>query len=199
MSSKKINYLVKGNSKLKKDGYHSFSLPAGSTCPFKGDCFNYCYARGGRYQFQNVQNAYNRNFELSKGKDFVNVIVSEINRRPSVHTIRLHTSGDFYNKAYYNKWMEIARQVPHVRIYAYTKSLPYIDYDNMPDNVTIIQSVGGRLEIDKSKKHADIFLTEQDVIKAGYDLCPHDSDSIVFETDKIGLAIHGELKGNFTG
>jgi hypothetical protein len=47
--------------------------------------------------------------------------VVEIKRR-SIHTLRVHVSGDFFSPAYTAKWLAIARQCRRTIFYAYTRS-----------------------------------------------------------------------------
>jgi hypothetical protein len=39
--------------------------------------------------------------------------------------IRIHVGGDFKTRAYFQAWLEVARQMPDRLFYAYTKSLPF--------------------------------------------------------------------------
>ncbi len=65
--------LTSGNSELRADGIHTWSIPAlavkltnGSnfkTCPNAGSCAQLCYARNGTYLFSNVKAAHVRNLE----------------------------------------------------------------------------------------------------------------------------------------
>ena len=82
-----IPHFSEGNSKLNKDGIISFSLPAGHSCPGKGECFNYCYARGGRQQFNNVQSNYDNNWGLSERDDFVEVMNNALRAYPTTKKI----------------------------------------------------------------------------------------------------------------
>jgi hypothetical protein len=50
---------------------------------------------------------------------------------------RIHESGDMYSQAYLNKWIEIAKQMPHVFFYTYTKAFKW-DYSQVPSNMRVI-------------------------------------------------------------
>jgi hypothetical protein len=61
--------------------------------------------------------------------------ISKINR----DTIRIHESGDFYNKYYLDKWFAIMRHFPDKTFLAYSKSV--LDFSNKPDNFILFFSV----------------------------------------------------------
>ncbi len=113
--------LSKGNSKLGKR-IHTFSLEAGVTCGGKTKlCTKHCYAAKGFFCMPSVLEGYRRNLKASERADFVAVMVTEI-REKGCTVVRIHVSGDFYSAEYVGKWMEIIRQCPGVRFYAYTRS-----------------------------------------------------------------------------
>jgi uncharacterized C2H2 Zn-finger protein len=61
-------------------------------------------------------------------------------RREEIETIRIHVMGDFYSQEYFDKWVEIARNCPQVKILAYTRNYD-IDASNAPGNLVIYYSV----------------------------------------------------------
>jgi hypothetical protein len=62
--------------------------------------------------------------------------------------VRIHMSGDFYNQAYFDMWLSVAEQHPHIEFWAYTKSLTYwvARLDRIPTNLILTASYGGRLD-----------------------------------------------------
>ena len=113
--------LVKGNSKLGR-AIHSFSLPAGLSCPGRSTvCSQHCYAKQGHYLYANVQEALARNYRHSRRKGFVDRMLGEI-VGSRARVVRIHASGDFYSPGYARKWLRIARACSGVRFYAYTRS-----------------------------------------------------------------------------
>jgi hypothetical protein len=44
---------------------------------------------------------------------------------PEATIVRIHVSGDFYSEAYFLAWIDVAKQRPDVKFYAYTKSLHF--------------------------------------------------------------------------
>ena len=134
----------KGNRKLSKNVL-IWNLPAVKTCPGSSTyCRRICYALKAERCYPSARKSRLRNFEFSKSEQFVEKIVQFLKKRKET-IIRLHESGDFYNKEYLNKWCEIARQLPDKIFYAYTKSYFFDNFwDNIPDNLRIIQSVESR-------------------------------------------------------
>ena len=113
--------LVQGNGKLGQ-AISLWSLPAVSTCPGRSAiCELWCYAKSGRFLLPTVKDRLQWNLAQTLRDDFVSRLVDEI-RRKGVLVIRIHSSGDFDTAAYATKWMEIMKQCPQVRDYAYTRS-----------------------------------------------------------------------------
>ncbi len=131
----------KGNAKLR--GIHTFSLPAGWSCPFAQDCQSRadpasgsisdgpqtefrCFAASQEAFYPSVRNARWHNFErlrrLSK-ENMVALILASLPGKALI--VRVHASGDFFSEAYFGAWLDVARQRPDVRFYFYTKSLRY--------------------------------------------------------------------------
>ena len=79
--------LSEGNSKIGK--IHSFSLPAGHTCPGRTEaCESVCYAKRGRYRTPTIKNALGRSMEAVKSALFVMWMLFEIGVR-RVRTLRI--------------------------------------------------------------------------------------------------------------
>lgn len=191
-----MTQLFTRNSKLKKAEYNTvnFGIPALKTCPEADKCKSYCYANKGAYSWPVVKKAYEWRYQQSKQIDFIEVVVSTLNKKRNTH-IRIHDSGDFYNKEYLYKWFEIARNMPSKTFYAYTKRVKLLK-DNMalkPNNMIIIYSLGGREDslIDqKIDRHSKIFNSLEELVEAGYiDTSKNDSNAIK-DNNKIGLVLH---------
>ena len=191
-----MTQLFTRNSKLKKAEYNTvnFGIPALKTCPEADICKSYCYANKGAYSWPVVKKAYEWRYQQSKQIDFIDVVVSTLNKKRNTH-IRIHDSGDFYNKEYLYKWFEIARKMPSKTFYAYTKRVKLLK-DNealKPNNMIIIYSLGGREDhlIDqKVDRHSKIFNSLEELLKEGYiDTSENDSNAIK-ENHRVGLVIH---------
>ena len=193
--------MLTSNSKLKKDGIWSFSLPAGKTCPNAGECLKGCYAMQGFYVMPSVKKAQARNLLATKRASFAGHIAQEIFERKA-KMIRIHASGDFYNQKYLDSWIHIARSNPHVKFYAYTKMVlmvkltiqRLIQERNLPQNITFIFSEGGKqdsLISPNHDRHSRVFASREDLLAAGYaDTSEHDTGA-TGPNHKIGLIYHG--------
>lgn len=188
--------LLKQNSKLKKSPIYTvnWSLPAIKTCPNAGACKRFCYASKGAFRYGNVRDAHENNYKLSLTAEFADLIVAEINRRKKIKAVRIHDSGDFYNAGYLAKWIMIAERLPHVRFYAYSKSIALIKSTSLPNNFTVILSEGG-LQDDlintETDRHARIFKSAEDLKADGYtDASSNDSVALLSSSNKIGLIAH---------
>ena len=199
--------LLTQNSKLKKTSkslglrVFNFGIPAYKsasgklTCPFADACVKFCYAKKGAYIWSNVQPAFEKRYQLSKTDDFVNKMNQEIaKKRPDY--VRVHDSGDYYSRAYLDKWLAVAIHNPHVRFYSYTNCVEMLKNANLPDNYDIIFSDSGKQKhlIDETKdRHTRIFHSHSKLISAGY----VDASSIDLmatkwfnKTNKVGLIFH---------
>lgn len=199
--------LLTQNSKLKKTSkslglrVFNFGIPAYKsasgklTCPFADACVKFCYAKKGAYIWSNVQPAFEKRYQLSKTDDFVNIINQEIaKKRPDY--VRVHDSGDYYSRAYLDKWLAVAIHNPRVRFYSYTNCVEMLKNANLPDNYDIIFSDSGKQKhmIDEKKdRHTRIFHSHNELVSAGYT----DASSIDLmatkwfnKTNKVGLIFH---------
>ncbi len=165
------------------------------TCPFAKDCIKYCYAKKGSFIWTNTKKAYERRFLITKDAKLFNYKLSEaIERRKPTH-IRIHDSGDFYNRQYILQWFEIVRKFPKIVFYAYTKSKMLFDeFDFLPENFNLIYSLGSRFDnlIDQEiDRHSKIFENEKELLKSGYiNASNNDLKAIDQTNNKIGLLIH---------
>jgi len=165
-----------------------FSLPRVITCPGRTRwCEVFCYAAYGRHIFPSVKKARIENYELTKRDDFTKIMVAAIKklREKGFEILRLHEEGDFYDKVYIEKWIEIARRLKenkvNVIIYAYTKSwrvkelLPYLEELKKNENVVLIASTDSFSgSPPEGWKEAGIeFCYNQPAI-----LCPHDAGKV---------------------
>jgi len=123
-----------GNRKMGEMPF--FSLPPVSTCPGHTPfCLKWCYAI---YEIANWR-AHVREaaaYLLSLRDDFPDIAVRYLSRLPHP-VVRLHVSGDFYDRRYLEKWAEAARRLPHKTFYTYTKSLRLIRGADIPKNLII--------------------------------------------------------------
>jgi|TARA_R100000049_G_C1904406_1_gene53469 hypothetical protein len=186
-----MQYLFgKKNSKHDKEDIYSSSLPAVDTCiGCTAFCKSICLARVGNFTFPNVQEGYQERLKLSLSECFVPVAVKELTIRKHkgkhIKYVRWHVSGDVYSQGYLEKLVEIARQVPQVEFFMYTKStsLDWTGWEKLP-NTVVIHSDGGKYPINKRKPHATIFNSKED-IPDDYTDCSK-SDLLAMRTAKEG-------------
>lgn len=199
--------LLTQNSKLKKTSkltglrVFNFGIPAYKsatgklTCPFAAECVKFCYAQKGAYSWSNVKPAFEKRYELTKTDDFVNEMNKEIAKKKPDY-VRVHDSGDYYSKAYLDKWIEIAIHNPHVRFYSYTNSVEMLKAAELPDNYDIIFSDSGKQK-DKINtnvdRHTRIFTNLAEMTLAGYvNAMETDLNATKWfnATNKVGLIFH---------
>lgn len=179
----------------------SFSLPqlrsaeGRTVCPFAGACAEVCYASQGSYYMPHVQAAYEHNYQAVRaaGVSLAALLLEDLAELGTVTHVRLHDSGDFFSRHYVQRWMTVAARRPELTFYGYTKSLPLIDFDALPPNVRLTQSMGGKRDdlIDCSRSHSRIFPTGLERRAAGYANGNLDDLPVIIGETRIGLVYHG--------
>ncbi|MBB5801115.1 hypothetical protein F4560_000883 [Saccharothrix ecbatanensis] len=126
--------MITQNSYLRPHGIHTFSLPAWAgrlpdgrtynTCPAAGVCAAVCYARHGTYRFPAVLAKHERNLarvldDLPRWEADIRAELAHPKYRGAA--LRVHDSGDYFSDAYALAWLRLARTVPDVLFYSYTK------------------------------------------------------------------------------
>jgi len=174
--------LLTQNSKLKKTSkklgvrVFNFGIPAYKsasgklTCPMADSCVKFCYAKKGAYIWSNVKLVFEKRYELSKTDKFVEAMNDEIKRKKPDY-VRVHDSGDYYSKAYLQKWIEIAIRNPDVKFYSYTNMVDMILKTSLPNNYDIIFSDSGKqkhLINERKHRHTKIFTTSSSLVSSGY-------------------------------
>ena len=174
---------------LKKSHVVVFSLPAGFTCPSANLCHSrtvidaetekrkrqdfgqfVCYATKAELLYTNVYNARHKNWRLLQEAATVENMVALIQQSlpKNAKLVRIHDSGDFYHKRYYQAWKQVAENNPNIRFFAYTKMLPYAvnARESGLDNFFVQYSYGGLLDKMRDRKFSDIptcyVITEDD-------------------------------------
>ena len=164
------------NKKYYTGVVYEWNLPTGTTCPFALECkvvvdrvtgkFDVkkgayrCYASSPE-RFPAVREHRWKNFEFVK-----NGGVPTIPR--DCTAIRIHASGDFFNQQYFDMWLTLAKENPHVEFWAYTKSVQYWinRIAQIPDNFILTASYGGRQDelIEKYKlKNVKVYANPNDL------------------------------------
>jgi len=130
-----------GNSKIGK--MFNFSMPPGKTCSAAAcaTCFkNGCYACKSYRQYKNVRAAWDENYNYFKADpagaegDVVEFLRKHGHK---ASYFRIHVSGDFFNREYFNAWVRIAKQFPAIKFLAFTKQFDNIDPAALPTNFAL--------------------------------------------------------------
>jgi len=135
------NLLVAGNT-LVPSCVGIFNLPPLQTCTPSRWCRKHCYALYGRYRWKTVAAANAWRYKQSMRADFTTRMIEEIQRRYSIKFIRIHLSGDFYNRCYTQKWVQIAQALPEYIFRANTKRVDLMRYmyQHFPENIVVRES-----------------------------------------------------------
>jgi protein gp88 len=207
--------LLTQNAKMKKSGgdkfeLYNFGIPAfrsasgEATCPNAGACAAGCYARQGAYNWPAVKAAYEARYQATKNAAQFYLLMSDELKRVEKRAlklnkqlvIRIHDSGDFYSRDYFNTWIGLIQAFPKVVFYAYTKQVEMLRDEKLPVNFKLNFSFGGkqdkliRPEVDSNSR---VFATKAELIRARYKDTSED-DSHAFSNSKlrkIGLVYHG--------
>ena len=146
-------HISDSNRKLvpsKDSNFLIWNLPAVITCPFRtAHCEESCYARKSERCYPEVLPARMENLKMSKSdsfvKDMTDIILTRAKKmKKSQLIVRIHESGDFYNKEYAEKWLQIIRNCQHdkkILFIAYTKSFKYFDGIELPENFSLRASI----------------------------------------------------------
>lgn len=199
--------LLSTNSDLRRDGIFTWSIPALAaklsngtnvkTCPNAGACATVCYARNGTYNFSNVKGRHTQNLEyiLEDPQGWFAQMLEEVSK-PKMRDkhIRIHDAGDFFSEDYLQMWLRLARLVPEVTFYCYTKEVSMFKRvlaEGCPDNFKYLFSMGGREDhlIDKDNdRHAEVFPNDAAILDAGYmNQSASDLLAITLPTNKVGI------------
>lgn len=162
--------LSEGNKKLvpqkNKFNFLIFNLPAVITCPYSTEmCRACCYALKAEKQYKTAREARRRNYAATLSNSFVAdmlELIAAYMERPKYQKIpcyfRIHESGDFYSRDYFQKWLTIIKtcqeKYPNIKFNFYTKSIDYIgysdqaefikDYPNAAPNISIWEDTPAR-------------------------------------------------------
>ena len=218
----------KGNKKLSKDTL-ILSLPAGLTCPGANSCKAFvtikgekrilnrgseslftCFAASEELRYPNVYKARKYNSDLINSyvlkndlKGLTNLINNSIqSNRKNVLKVRIHESGDFYNRLYLEAWKNVAELNKDLIFYCYSKSLLFFPTNrSIPNNFYMTASYGGKYDylIDRGyfKRFSKVVFSEEEALKLGLSI---DKDDSHCYEDKgkngFGLLLHGLQEKN---
>lgn len=200
----------------KKRKVYSFDLISGHSCPFAEKCLSKvvmadgkrtikdgpktefrCFSASQEATYTNTYNSRMGNFtalrKLSEA-ELVNTIQSSMPKNLGI--CRIHVAGDFFSPVYFAAWCIVARNNPDRLFYAYTKSLPYWVKSDIPDNLILTASYGGRCDnlIDSHNlRSAIVVYSEQQAADLGLEIDHDDSHAAdpSKRNNSFALLIHG--------
>ena len=215
----------KGNSKLANDTL-IFNLPAGKTCPGANKCLAWaqemsdgkrkivdgpdmefrCFAACSEAIYPAAFDARQHNWTTIKkllksfGAGKTGKMVADMiqkNRTRNTKLVRIHESGDFYSPAYFAMWMHVARLIPDLKFYAYSKNLPMIlEYglDMLPQNFYLTASRGGKFDylIDEGffPRYSVVVMNNEEAESLGLEV-DHDDSHCYKQDGPFALLVHG--------
>lgn len=202
---------------VKKTHVTSFDIPAGFTCPAASLCQTYankrtgklthgahskfnCYASKIESAFPSARRAHWYNFEAIRAcKNDVtamrDLILASIPK--SAKIVRIHSSGDFFNTAYFHAWAEVAWARPDLVFFGYTKVLPLLQMPR-PSNMHLVYSHGGNYDIEAAKLQVPTCYVVKDIAEAeamgipvacAYSTSPDDYNYIIADKS-FAIVIH---------
>ncbi len=114
-------------------------------------CKRYCYGNGvyrhsqeGKRRLSTEETA-RENYRISQTDSFVDEMETLINEKNPVSRIRIHSIGDFYSDAYFEKWIQVMNRYPEIQFTAYVKNFEVLkNYKNrggiVPENFNVLLS-----------------------------------------------------------
>ena len=213
----RLNIIKGGNAKLASH-IHTFSLPAGFSCPGAHLCLSKadptsgkitdgpaqefrCYAASQECAYPSARKARWHNYNLlvnAATKDnMVKLILGSL--PDNLKVLRLHVSGDFFSQAYFDAWAQVAVINHKVTFYAYTKSLNYwtTSLTSIPDNMPLVASRGGKFDhlIDRfSLKEAVVVFSPEEAQEKGLEIDHDDSHAYDKNKSSFALLLHGQQR-----
>ena len=205
----------KGNAKLGEE-IATFSIPAGWTCPGASQCLARanretgtiadgsnqafrCFAASAEAAFPSVRKSRWDNFEKLKGLSTEQMVALIVGSLPKTKTVRIHVSGDFFSEGYFLAWLEVARQRPGVKFYAYTKSIHLWRKHEaqIPENLVLTASEGGKFDSQIGElKRAQVVYSPEQAAALGLEI-DHDDSHAHSGSESFALLLHGtQQKGS---
>ena len=147
----------------------SFSISTDSCLHLLNSKCKGCYAAAMENRWPSVKTSWTRNLEATYNKNFVKYMISALKLKytQGYGVCRVHVGGEFYSDEYIDKWIEIAKGVPLMLFYSYTKNSRALRLKHL-DNFVIHNSIAP----DGLPNYGDRNRIIKLVNKYGFKLCP---------------------------
>jgi len=117
----------------------------------------------------------------------------------NIKKVRIHSSGDFFNMAYLDAWLAVAKVKHHLKFYFYSKSLNLFLNKKLPSNMFLTASYGGlydHLIKDNFKRYAVVVYSKSEaytlgLLHNGQGYKIDKDDSSCFINQPFALLLHG--------
>lgn len=123
------------------------------TCPSAKECLHWCFAsKGGYIQYPSSSLNASRvvTFLMNDYDGFVKQLGDELDvakkkadKENKQLVLRWHDAGDVVSPDYLDMMVDIAKKMPDILFYAYTKNLPVVRAKEIPKNLSFTFSFGG--------------------------------------------------------
>ena len=208
----KINELAHSLG-LKKNEVVAFDLPAGYSCPAADQCQSFanrenghvtdgdnckfrCYAVSTECAFPSSRRCHWKNYDALRNltqEQMVKLILKELPKE--VKIVRIHSSGDYFAKRYFQAWVEVAKNRPDVKFFGYTKIINFVNAPK-PENYRLVYSFGGKMD-SKRTCEPTVYVVKNvaEAISRGlHPACvnnPSDDYELIMSGQTFALCIHG--------
>ncbi len=122
----------------------SFGVPLKDTCcngsGIASACRHHCYVHKVREGRDGIEKRYEKNVEVAQRPDFEKLMTGAI-QKAGIRHIKLHVSGDFFSTVYINSWTVIARRLPDVVFWIYTRAWRVAEFLPALTNLSACQNV----------------------------------------------------------
>ena len=117
----------------------------------------------------------------------------------NIKKVRIHSSGDFFNMAYLDAWVAVAKIKHNLKFYFYSKSLNLFLNKKLPSNMFLTASYGGlydHLIKDNFKRYAVVVYSKSEaytlgLLHNGHGYKIDKDDSSCFINKPFALLLHG--------
>ena len=200
----------------RKPHIYGFSLPAGYSCPSASECLTKADRHTGKLTdgpntqfrcFMAAMEAFQPSLRKSVWANYdalrdcrndseAMATLLQAAQPKDADVVRIDVDGDFWCQAYFDAWLIVCRNNPHVEYYAYTKSLDYwvARLGEIPGNLNLNASYGGRLDHligAHNLKSAKVVFHPSEAATLGLEI-DHDETHALFGSASFALLLHGQ-------